>query len=525
MPVDVSPATALNYVARYYPETKSIIYDGGDMSAAAAVREVAQLAAMLRRLGVGEQDRVTYLGLNSPHLLLLHLACASIKAIFIPMNFRLAGSEMAYILNHSKTKVLIAEPSFIKPIDEIADQLSLDHQLVIDTDSLDPIRDTPGAPWRLLSDVIDDERVDPVPLGEDDIAALLYTSGTTGRPKAVISTHGNLFWNHVNVDSVVRTSRQDVTHAAAPLFHIGGLNAFVLRTLIRGGTVVVRRTFDPVEALSDLQLHKVTTLFGVPAMFDALTKAPGFEEADLSSLVSAIVAGAPVPPPLIRRYAKRGVMIQQAWGLTETSPFATYLPAEETVARAGSAGVPMPHTKLKLVDPATTDEVTKPGVRGELCVKGPNVTGGYWENPAANAAAFDDEGWFHTGDIGYLDHDGYVYVVDRIKDMIITGGENVYPAEVEHAIIGCPGVVEVAVVGAEDPKWGETVVAVVVPEPGREPTLESVREYAEKSIARYKLPRQLVVVQAMARNASGKLDKPAIRQMVGTTTDPKGNKA
>jgi fatty-acyl-CoA synthase len=340
----------------------------------------------------------------------------------------------------------------------------------------------------------------------------MFTSGTTGTPKGVVLTHGNAWWNAVNVELRLDTRRGDVTYAAAPLFHIGALNSFVLRTLIRGGTVVVRRAFDPRTCLEDLVAHRVNSMFAVPQMFAALARVPGVFEADLSRLRAIVVAGAPVPPSLIELYAEHGILLQQAWGLTETAPFATHLPAERTLDKTGSAGIPMPYTDVRVVG-AGTNEPLRPGEAGEICVRGPNVTPGYWNNPQATAAAFDDEGWFHSGDIGYVDKDGYLFIVDRLKDMIISGGENVYPAEVERALASMPGVVDVAVVGVVDEEWGEAVAAVVSAAPDAAITLDGVREYAARHLARYKLPRRLTLVPAMPRNASGKLDKAVIRRL------------
>jgi fatty-acyl-CoA synthase len=353
-----------------------------------------------------------------------------------------------------------------------------------------------------------------VALHDDDLAALMYTSGTTGRPKGVMLTHGNLWWNAVNVDSVVHTRPDDVTLAAAPLFHIGGLNALTLRALVRGGTVILHRSFNPGQALTDLVRHQVNSLFAVPAMFTALARVPGFADADLSALRSAIVAGAPVPPQLIRDYAAHGILLQQAWGLTETAPFATYLPPELTADKTGSAGAPMPYTEVCLVAPGAGTKIHEADTRGELCVRGPNVTPGYWNNPTATREAFDEAGWFHTGDIAHRDKDGFYYIVDRLKEMIITGGENVYPAEVERVLIEYPGIVEVAVLGVPDLKWGETVLAVLTCEQGATVTLEDVRAFAGERLARYKLPTRIMLIDELPRNASGKLAKGSLRQWV-----------
>ncbi|MCX4530932.1 SDR family NAD(P)-dependent oxidoreductase [Streptomyces sp. NBC_01669] len=344
--------------------------------------------------------------------------------------------------------------------------------------------------------------------------------------RELVATRGsiiNLWRNAVNVDTMVDTRPGHVNLALAPLFHIGGLNALTLRTLTRG-VVVVRRSFDPEQCLADLVAHRVTSIFAVPAMFAALTRAPGFREADLSALRAVIVAGAAVPPQLIRDYAEsHGVLLQQAWGLTETAPFATYLPAARTLEKTGSAGLPMPYTEVCLMVPGGGGVIDEPQVRGEICVRGPNVVAGYWNNQQATREAFDDAGWFHSGDIGYRNEDGHYYVVDRLKDMIISGGENVYPAEVERVLSSFPGVHEVAVVGIPDPKWGETVVAVLTCEPGVEPTLQEVRDFGSGRLARYKLPTRVVLAPELPRNASGKLVKGQVRDIVTHQAGPTGN--
>jgi len=512
--VDISPARAVDNLARYEPDIRSLDYEGRTWTAREVSDGAARLATVLSDLGVSRSDRVAFLGFNSPTFLLLHLACARLGAIFVPVNFRLAADEVRVVLSAAAPRVVVAEDGHRAVADEVAPDLTVHRYLLVDDDPAVPVQGTPDPRWTTLSPLVAaaEPRPDAVQLDDDDVAVLMFTSGTTGRAKGVILTHGNIWWNAVNVDSVVHTRKDDVTLAAAPLFHIGGLNALTLRTLVRGGTVLVRRSFDPVQALDDLVRHRVTTTFGVPAMFAALMRVPGFADADLSALASAIVAGAPVPPSLIADYAGRGILLQQAWGLTETAPFATYLPARMTRAKLGSAGIPMPFTEVRMVDPATGATVTEPRVRGELVVRGPNVTPGYWNNAEANSTAFDDAGWFHTGDVGERDEDGYIYIVDRIKDMIITGGENVYPAEVEFALADMPGVLDVAVVGAPDPKWGETVVAVLVCQDGVSPTVEDVRAHAGAKLARYKLPTQLLVLDAMPRNASGKLDKVRLRR-------------
>ncbi|HZK32024.1 MAG TPA: AMP-binding protein, partial [Corynebacterium sp.] len=346
-----------------------------------------------------------------------------------------------------------------------------------------------------------------------DLALLLFTSGTTGLPKGVQLTFGNLWWNSANVDTMVDSRPGDTTLAAAPLFHVGALNSFVIRSFYRGNTAVIHRTFDPAQVFRDVEKYRIASTFLVPAQLQAMHDHPDFDDTDLSSLRAIICAGAPVPASLIRRYLDKGQIVQQAWGLTETSPFATYLPPRMTEEKLGSCGIPMPYTQVKLVDPETGEEIREPGRTGEMWVNGPNVATGYWNNPEATQQAYT-AGWFHSGDLGHVDEDGYYYIVDRLKDMIISGGENVYPAEVERVLAECEGLRQSAVVGVPDPKWGESVVAVVEAAPGVEPTLELLQEHCQRHLARYKLPRRIVVVEQIPRNTAGKIDKLKVRDIV-----------
>lgn len=516
MTIDFNTASAVARVARETPDAVAILYEDRSYTYRELTEQAGRTAAVLADRGVREGDRVAYTGLNSPTLLTTLLASNSLGAVFVPVNFRLTDTEVADLLRDASARLVVSEPGHVDVVDAAASATHLSQFLVVDDDPAAPLVNALDPRWSRLSGLI--EAVDPLELtrkrNADDLALLIYTSGTTGRAKGVMLTHGNVWWNGTNVDSVVDTRPGDVNLAVAPLFHIGGLNAFTLRNLARGGTTILRRGFEPARTLGDLTEYEVNTFFAVPAMFAALARVPGFDDADLSSLRAAVVAGAPVPPGLVRRYKTRGIALQQAWGLTETAPFATYLAPDLTEDKCGSAGLAMPHCEIRLVDPITTTPHNEPDVRGEVWVRGPNVASGYWCNAAATADAFVGDGWFRSGDIGYLDADGYLYIADRLKDMIISGGENIYPAEVEAALTEHPDVLEVAVVGTADDRWGETVVAVVVYAGTSSPTLDDLREFAERTLARYKLPRQLLVVETMPRNASGKLDKPRIRALV-----------
>ncbi|WP_329407897.1 long-chain fatty acid--CoA ligase [Nocardia vinacea] len=518
--VDVNPASAIAVTAHHHPGKLAIRYAGGDLTFAQLDVRAARLAAALADRGVGAGDRIAYLGLNSPAFLITMLAAFRLGAIFVPVNFRLAEPELGAVLRGSGAIAAVCEPSHRELLDAVRHETAVRLLLLVDDDTEVPAEGSPlgWEPWSPLLTTMRKPTTVPLRRVFDQPAILMFTSGTTGFPKGVILTYGNLWWNGINVDSRLDTRRGDVTHAAAPLFHIGGLNALALRTLVRGGTLVIRRGFEPVVFLRDLIDFEVNSFFAVPAMLAALARVPELARTALPHLRTIVVAGAPVPTSLIEHYAAQGMTLQQAWGLTETAPFATHLPAEFTEAKIGSAGIPMPHTEVRVVDPTNTP--VPAGSAGEVVVRGPNVTPGYWNNPAATGAAFDWEGWFHSGDIGYLDEDGFLYIVDRLKDMIVSGGENIYPAEVERALADLPGILDVAVIGTPDDQWGETVTAVISCAAGTELTLEDVRQHTASKLARYKLPRRLHVVETVPRNASGKLDKVRIRHLIDKEVRP-----
>ncbi|TFD52281.1 fatty-acid--CoA ligase [Cryobacterium frigoriphilum] len=519
--INISPVERIRQHATFKKDAVGAIYEGTNYTYADIYSEARHFATGLLDYGVQAGDRVAYMGVNSLNFMVVLLGCAWVGAVYVPLNFRLAAEEVANQLHDFEPKIVVVEPGHAAIFDSISHDIST-HPLLVDNDAALAAYENAPEHWNSLSEFMaGTTRVEPVVLLEDDVAMLLYTSGTTGRPKGAVLTHGNLWWNAVNVDSVVDTRSTDVNLAVAPLFHIGGLNAFTLRAFTSGATTIIRRSVDAEQTVKDLVDYKVTTMFAVPAMLAALTRVPGFASADLSNLRSTVAAGAPVPTALISEFLGRGIAIQQAWGLTETAPFATYLPAALTRTKNGSAGIPMPFTQVKLVDTASGEDVTVADLRGELWVKGPNVIREYWRNEKANADAFV-RGWFRTGDIGYLDDDGFLFIVDRLKDMIITGGENVYPAEVERVLSGHPALADNAVIGVADEKWGESVTAVVVMAGAGDLTLQDVRDFVALHLARYKLPTRLHIVESMPRNGAGKLDKLAIRRLVAELT-PEAN--
>jgi fatty-acyl-CoA synthase len=500
---DISLGNWMRQRAIRSPRRRAVTFEGATLTYVELQDRIDRAAAVLRDGGIRAGDRVGYLGFNHTAFLETLFATARLGAIFVPLNFRLTGPELEFIINDAGCHTMVADSNHTAVLDTIRGTVSVRNWLSVESrpdgwtdyiaarDSATPIDDGPA-------------------VDADAVAVIMYTSGTTGLPKGAMLTHANFWWNNANAANTLDILEDDVTLVFAPLFHIGGLNVTTLLTLQKGGEVVLHRSFDPVLALSDVPKYGVTTIFGVPAMFLFISQVPPFNDADLTSIRMLICGGAPVPEPLMKVFAGRGIPINQGYGLTETAPMVTFLTSEFGMEKLGSAGKAPLFCEVKLVD-IDGATITDPDVKGEVCVFGPNVMKGYWNRPEATAAAIDATGWFHTGDIGFLDADGFLFIADRVKDMVITGGENVYPAEVENALYDHPAIVEVAVIGVADERWGEAVTAVVVLKEGEELTLAELRDFADERLARYKLPTKLQTIDAIPRNASGKVLKRELR--------------
>jgi fatty-acyl-CoA synthase len=489
--------------ARKTPDRVAVVHEGGSLTYRELDGRVSRLAGALRELGVARRDRVAYLGPNHPAFLETLFAVGVVGAVFVPLNTRLAAAELAYVLADSGSSVLVHAPELADSARSAAEQAAeragiATHLVPLPYDDVLATCGPGGA------------RDEPVSL--DDICMIMYTSGTTGRPKGAVLTHGNVVWNSLNVLVDVDLAGDEVTLVVAPLFHTAGLNMTCLPTLLKGGRVVLLAGFDADQVLDTIKRHRVTCMFAVPTMYDALRASPRWERSDLSSLRTMNCGGAPVPLATIQAYLDRGLAFSQGYGMTEASPGVLYLHRDDAATKTGSAGVPHFFTDVRLDGVAST---SGSGERGEIMVSGPNVAAGYWNQPAATAAAFQ-HGWFRSGDVGELDDDGYVRVVDRVKDMIISGGENIYPAEVEAVLTQHPAVADCAVIGVPDEKWGEVGRAVVV----RAPESASVDEaellaFLDGRLARYKIPKTVVLADAIPRNATGKILKPLLRQRFG----------
>jgi fatty-acyl-CoA synthase len=482
------------------PDKAALVDEGRVTTYAELDRRTTLLAHGLRERGVRRGDRVAYLGLNSVDLVVTMFAVARLGAVFLPLNTRLAPPEVAHILRDSEPRLMLWQAGF-EAVGESSDvgDLGIDAVRLDRTDgeTLDSLSAAAGAPL--------DE-----PVSLDDLFMIQYTSGTSGRPKGVMLSHGNIVWNVYNLLVDVDLGSDEVALVTAPLFHTAALNQVLFPTLLKGGTALLEARFDPDRVLGLVEEHGVTLLFGVTSMYLSLAQSPLFAGADLSTLRSALSGGAPLPESLLRTWLERGLMIIQGYGLTESSPGATMLRAADGVRKLGSAGTACFFSDVRVVTP-TLDDVP-PGVAGEVLVRGPNVTSGYWRNQAATADAFTD-GWLHTGDLATVDEEGYLTIVDRLKDMIISGGENIYPAEVEAAIYTHPAVAECAVVGVTDDRWGEVGQAVVVLRPGHDVSAGDLLEHLDGRLARYKIPRSVTFVTELPHNASGKLMRSRVKEL------------
>ncbi|MBP2326332.1 fatty-acyl-CoA synthase [Kibdelosporangium banguiense] len=447
-----------------------------------------KLAAQLRAAGIGTGDRVGYLGPNHPAFAETMFATHMLGAVFVPLNFRLAAPEIAYMVQDAGIKVLVQASGTAEVTSTRAVSLETEYEPWLAAGAEDPI---------------------DVPVSQDEVALILYTSGTTGRPKGAMLSHANMIWNTYNLLIAVDVAGSEVTLISAPLFHVAALGQTLLPTFIKGGCSVLMSSWDVDRCYELIARHRITWMFGVTTMFASLAQSRHWATADLSSIRCLMSGGAPIPEGLIRTYQKRGLVFCQGYGLTETAPGATFLEAGESERKAGSAGVPVFFTSVRVVRPDDTD--VSVGEPGEVLIKGPNVTPGYWQNAQATSSALTGDGWFHSGDVANVDDEGYLYIVDRVKDMFISGGENVYPAEVENVIFDHPAVAEVAVIGVSDEKWGEVGKAFVVCRPDARLDEDEFRGFLLGRLAKYKIPVHIEVVEQLPRTASGKVQKAKLR--------------
>ncbi|GAA6193729.1 long-chain fatty acid--CoA ligase [Phaeobacter sp. NW0010-22] len=463
-----------------------------------------KLAAYLdQRCGVEKGDRVAVLAMNSTDMMEIHAACAKLGAIFLPLNWRLAAPELDFILSDGTPKVLIYDTANKELVEALTEALPA----MIETTG-------GGGNSEYESAIAGSDGKHPTPeITHDDIWTILYTSGTTGRPKGAINTYGMAFINAVNMGSPWGITHQSIGLTVLPLFHTGGLNCFTTVMLHNGGCSLIMRTVDPGQILEiiDDPSTGLTHFFGVPAVYLFMSQHPSFDTTDYSRLVACGIGGAPSPVPLVKTYLKKNISLAQGFGMSETSPLVSGQTMEQAVEKPGSAGRCALHGELKVMRNETTeadsDEV------GELWVRGPNITPGYWNRPEAKASDWVGD-WFKTGDAARLDSDGDLWIVDRWKDMYISGGENVYPAEVENTLFTLEGIADGAIVGAPDDRWGEVGVAFVVLNEGVDLSEDDVIAHFHDKVARYKIPVRAIFMDVLPRNATGKVLKRVLRDQI-----------
>ncbi|MDN5915883.1 MAG: long-chain-fatty-acid--CoA ligase [Pseudonocardia sp.] len=522
-------STLLRRWATERPDDEAVRFGATRLTWAQLDDRVRRAAAALRAEGVGPGDRIAVLDLNHPSCLELTLACARIGATNAVVNFRLAAPEIVYVINDARAAVLAVGPEFAPAVEQLADELPTLRRVLhvgIGTErsasgtSIGTERsasgtsiETDGYEAWLAAHEPDDGPDDAAP---DDCFVQLYTSGTTGFPKGAMLTHRGMLSHAEHVAHDFGLAPTDVVQVAMPLFHVGGMS-YALLALGQGARIVMARTPDPAALLDMFADEGITHTFLVPALMDAMTQVPDAGARDYSSLRAVSYGASPCPLPVMRASLELfGPKLHQVYGMTEACGVVTSLgPSDHTdpavAHRLVSAGKPIIGVEIEVRDPETGAPVPT-GEPGEIWVRTEQLMSGYWDKPEATAAALTDDGWLRSGDGGHIDADGYVFVTDRIKDMIVSGGENVYPAEVERVLAEHPAVADVAVIGVPDERWGEVPKAVVVAMPGQQVDTDALLAFCREHLASFKCPKSVDVLDELPRNPTGKILKKDLRK-------------
>lgn len=489
------------------PDKDAILYQNQRITYRQFDERVSALAQGFLNLGVEKGDIIGILLYNCSEFLEIIFAANRIGAVFLPLNFRLAPDEVSYILNHAEAKVLVTEGDFHKTIDLIVNQLgNIEHYITLSKNEHEN--------WRQYHTMVQSNlgvHVPDVHVELEDLHRLMYTSGTTSRPKGVMISYENLYWKNIGHIWTFDIVPEDKTLITGPLYHVGGLDLTATGTIYRGGNVVILRKFDPREVIETIEREKPTNVWLAPAMINMILQVENVEQYNLDSIRYIIAGGERMPESLVQKVKDifKNAWFCDAYGLTETVSGDTFLPRSKTFEKLGSVGKPCLHLDFRIVN--SNGEEVPPGTVGEITLRGPKVTKGYWKNEEATKKAIKN-GWFFTGDMGRLDEDGYLYIVDRKKDMIISGGENIASLEVERVLYEHSKVLEAAVVGIPHSKWGEIPKAFIVVKEGERLLPEDIQSFCSQKLARFKIPKEFEFVKELPRNPSGKVLKRILRE-------------
>ncbi len=502
-------ADLLNKRALLTPNREALLFtDSGERFSYAALNERANKAAHFLRdkCGIQPGDRVSILAHNSVVYIDLLYGVAKIGAILVPLNWRLVAAELTYIVNDCAPKVLLCDPDFVETLTQMQPNIQVEQLVSLNGAEIEGALSYEDE----LAQAESSEPERPLSLNGESPHCILYTSGTTGQPKGAIIPQRQVLWNILNTAASWGLTEHDVSPVFTPLFHAGGLFAFLTPLLYLGGRLVLSKGFDPENTLDIILKEKCTVILGVPTLFQMWLDAPNFQELDFSHVHFFISGGAPCPPSLMEKWREcKNIIFRQGYGLTEVGPNCFSMTDDDSIPKTGSVGRPIFHSDMRLVDEQGNDVAV--GHTGELLIKGPHVCTGYWHNPEATATALVD-GWFHTGDTARMDEDGFYTIVGRAKDMIISGGENVYAAEVEAVFLEHPAVSGAALIGKPHKKWGEVGLMVVITEKGHSVTAETLIDYCHQRLARYKTPKEVIFAEELPYSPYGKVQKNKLRE-------------
>jgi len=464
-------------------------------------QRINQLCHLLLEAGIKKEDRVAVLLHNCHQYLEIFLGLSKIGAILVPLNWRLAGPEIEFILQDSGSRMLVFEPEFEEAVSSIRPRLNFSNENYF-------ILGDPSPDWAIeyekaIKKMPAYEPPENGSSGDEDPHVIMYTSGTTGTPKGAVLSHRKTFFNVLNSDIVYNLTSKDIMMVTRPMFHSGGLLVEAAPILYKGGTLIIRKRFRPNEILETIQKYKVTLLELAATVYQFILQECDLAQYDLSSVRCFFTGGERIPVPMLKEYQKRGIIISQIFGQTESSTI-SFLPPDQGAKKIGSVGLPVFHGEVRIVDKTAKD--VSPGEVGEIIVKGPTLMSGYWNRPDLTAETIRD-GWLYTGDLAKRDEEGYMYIVDRERDMYISGGENVYPAEIEKVLFTHPKILDAGVVGVPDEKWGEVGKAYIVLKPGETMSEQEPLKFILGKVGTYKIPEYVEFVEELPKTASGKIQK------------------